>query len=172
MSWIDERIAERKALNARRKAIKEGAPAIYQALWDYIVDLLKEEAAASLGASSNGSPEDRVVSIPMTNPKGGDRPELHIRLSRREPQITVSGPGINLTFKFERFEDDLVSLEIGDSKISIEDAARKILDPFLFPDLPRKFRDYLLDNSRDLGHTRSGGDLNESYRRYQKVRNP
>ena len=53
-----------------------------------------------------------------------------------------------------------------------EDALADLEEIFEWSREKHPDRDYLLDNSCDLGHTICSGGLNESYRRYQKVRNP
>lgn len=142
MSFIDDRLAERKELERRNNLIDEHAIPIYEALWKKIAEHVKEAHEKGLPVLTNGSLQNRIVrmSVDPAPHQSGRRPD-EFRLVLKNDRISARGDrGLNLEFTLDVCPDGLVCLKAQGMEISVEEAAIRILDPFLFPDLPRLSR--------------------------------
>lgn len=149
MTWIDDRLAERDRRNERAERILSRAEEIFANLWKEIKHCVDEAKSKQLPVSANGSPYERVILIPdpIQPPRAfGEEvsrssvsKRLHVKLEKDTSKITVSGPPHEITI--DECEDNVVCLKINSKPISLPDAARAILDPFLFPELNEPERD-------------------------------
>lgn len=134
MTWIDRRIADLEALKTRRSMIREHALEIYEALWKEITEHLAEAKAKGFPVSTNGAPRKRLISLLKQN-LSGDSFELEVSLVDGKDRIRASGDRVDLFLDLDLCPDNVVCLKLAGRQISIEDAAIRILDPFLFPQL-------------------------------------
>ena len=135
MSWITDRIAERKAAQDRKALIFSEGENVFAALWVAILALTKEATANGFPVHTNGSPHARAVAY---TPPGDFQRQLEISLHREEGEIIAQGPDGNIKLLLDVGTDGVVGLKTTGPWLSLEQAAREILDPFLFPDLAKK----------------------------------
>lgn len=134
MTWIDDRLAERKASRERWGLIKQHADAVYEALWKQIVEYVTEAKSKSISVFTNGSVHHRIVSLSWPiKPATKDPDHLHVTMTRTS--IHARGEKVDLEFRFGAYPDGVVGLTLDGEPISTEATARRILDPFLFPEL-------------------------------------
>jgi hypothetical protein len=141
MSWLDDRLAEETALRSRHAAITAEATKVYDALWEQIMEFIEEGRKKSINLLTNASPYERIVRspvMPLSRESGHAAKELRLKLAKEKTSIVVSG-AVRLQFDLDVGADGVVCLKIGSEPVSIERAAVKVLDPFIFPDLPRKY---------------------------------
>jgi len=138
MTWFERRLADLEEHKRRLALIKQNAPAIYQQVWDEVVQHIREAKAKGWPVDTNGEPRKRAVMLQKQN-KSGDW-LLQVILADGKERIRVKGDlGIDFHFELDICEDGVVCLKLDGSRIHVEDAAIAILDPFLFPQLqPRE----------------------------------
>jgi len=142
MDWPRDRIIEAQAIEARTRLITERAPEIFESLWAEVKGLVEKAKKESLSILTNGSPEDRVLWLPVSpaqHQSVSHAKELHIRIAKDKRSITASGSGVDIRLEFDICDDGVVCLKSGGDQISVQDAGIKILDWFVFPGLPRKY---------------------------------
>ncbi len=142
MSWIDDRLAERDRRNERAELILSHAEEIFVNLWKEIKRCVEEAKSKGLHVSANGSPNEHVTLIPdpIQPPRAFGEEVSRSPVSKRlrvklekDAEITVDGPPHKIAI--DVCEDNAVCLKINGKPISLPNAARAILDPFLFPEL-------------------------------------
>lgn len=135
MTWFERRLADLEAHKQRLARIKQHAPAIYDQVWDEVVLYIAEARTKGWAVETNGAPRKRAVMLQKQN-KSGDW-LLEVILPDGKERIRVKGDhGIDFYIDLEVCpEDDVVCLTLDGSRISVEQAAEAILDPFLFPQL-------------------------------------
>ena len=141
MSWIDERVEQRRRLAERNKAVGEGAEVLYRDLWEEITAQTKEAQEKSVAVgTNNGSAHERIVWAPnvasLAQPM--NRRELKISLRKEIEQISVSGTEFSMNLSVAVGEDGVVCLKHNGEPVLIQEAARLILDQFLFPEFQTK----------------------------------
>jgi hypothetical protein len=132
MNWIEERLGQRRVLMERTRLIVEHTPKIYQAVWDEILVFVKDGQAAGMALSTGGSVSARVVRISSPGEPNLDR-ELTVGLSG--DKLTGYALGLMMCFDFDVCGDGVVCLKHEGARVSEREAARLLLDPFLFPEL-------------------------------------
>ena len=131
MSWIDERLAERKALADRNRLLDEHAVSIYEAVWEEMMKVVEEaKTKGGLALFPNGGLQKRHITWAVPS---NDR-TLNFTMKDKR-QIRASGTGVDLVFELDICDGGVVCLKYGVSQVSEQEAARAILDPFLFPEL-------------------------------------
>ena len=140
MSWIDERVEQRRRLVERNKAVAEGAEVLFNDLWQEITAQAKEAQEKSVAVGTDGSAHERIVWAPnvasLAQPM--NRRELKISLRKEIEQISVSGTEFSMNLSVAVGEDGVVCLKHNGKPVLIQEAARLILDQFLFPELQPK----------------------------------
>jgi hypothetical protein len=140
--WLEDRIAESAALQARSKYITDSAMEVYEFLWREIMQVIEDARKHKFPLFTDVSFDDRVISLsvdPGPPATHRNRDELHVRLAADKHSITAVGPRVNIVLNLDICEDGIVCLKSKGEHIAVKDAAIKILDCFLFPDLPRKY---------------------------------
>ena len=141
MSWIDERVEQRRRLAERNKALAEGAEVLFNNLWEEITAQAKEAQEKSVAVgTTNGSVHERLVWAPNVSSlaQPTNRRELKISLRKEREQIAVSGTEFSMILSIDVGEDGVVCLKHNGKPVLIQEAARLILDQFLFPELQTK----------------------------------
>ena len=140
MSWIDERVEQRRKLTERNRAVAEGAEVLFKALWEEISLQTKEAHEKSVPCGINGSGHERIVWTPNVSSlaQPTNRRELKINLLKEREQISVSGTEFSLILSIDVGVDGVVCLKHNGKPVLMQEAARLILDQFLFPDLQPK----------------------------------
>jgi len=126
MSWIDERLAQRKALNERNQLLDEHAAEIYAAIWKEMMTFVEE--AKSKGFTDllpNGTAQNRRLIL------GNPDHNRTIMLTMTDKRVIRGG---SLSFELDICDGGIVCLKHDGEQVSERDAARLILDPFLFPE--------------------------------------
>ena len=127
MTWIDDRLAQWTRKKENDRAIADCAEAIFNELWDEVKQFVHEANSKGFQLTTNGSPHQRVIQC---------RGEvLRITLNRDAEVISVEAPTFNFTLSFAVGNDGVVGLKCNEKRVSLFQAARLVLDPFLFPDL-------------------------------------
>jgi hypothetical protein len=134
MTWIDTRMADLEAWRKRNSTIRAHAADIYEALWKEIVEHLDEAKQKGFPLSTNGASRKRVVSLEKDN-KPGQHWELDVILVDPKDRIRAKGDRVDLFLDLDICPDGVVCLKLDGKQISLEEAAIRILDPFLFPQL-------------------------------------
>lgn len=140
MSWIDERVEQRRRLAERNKAVGEGAEVLFNDLWEEITAQTKEAQEKSVAVGTSGSAHERIVWAPNVSSlaQPTNRRELKISLRKEREQISVSGTEFSMILSIDVGEDGVVCLKHNGKPVLIQEAARLILDQFLFPELQTK----------------------------------
>ena len=146
MTWIDDRLAERQKRDEHEQLIADHAETIFNDLWAEIKRSVDEAKSKQIPVYTNGATYERVVLLSVIGPtrhaqvfgeqvsqQQSPPKRLHIKLAKDNSGIIISGPPEKLYFDVS--EDNVVCLKCDKNQISIHDAARAILDPFLFPEL-------------------------------------
>jgi len=146
LTWIDDRLAERQKRNEHEQLIADYAEKIFNDLWGEIKRSVEEAKTKQIPVYTNDAPYERAVFLSVTgltrhaqvfgeqaSQQQSPPKRLDIKLAKDNSGITISGPPGKLSF--DVCEDKVVCLKCGEKQISIHDAARAILDPFLFPEL-------------------------------------
>ena len=140
MSWIDERVQQRRRLAERNKAVAEAAEVLFNDLWQEITAQAKEAQEKSVAVGTDGSAHERIVWAPnvasLAQPM--NRRELKISLRKEIEQISVSGTEFSMNLSVAVGEDGVVCLKHNGTPVLIQEAARLILDQFLFPEFQTK----------------------------------
>ena len=140
MSWIDERVEQRRRLAERNKAVAEAAEVLFNDLWQEITAQAKEAQEKSVAVGTDGSAHERIVWAPnvasLAQPM--NRRELKISLRKEIEQISVSGTEFSMNLSVAVGEDGVVCLKHNGEPVLIQEAARLILDQFLFPEFQTK----------------------------------
>lgn len=140
MSWIDERVEQRRRLTERNKAVAEGAEVLFHDLWEEIAAQTKEAHDKFVQVGTNGSAYERIVWTPnvpsLAQPT--NRRELRINLHKEREEISISATEFSLNLSIDVCEDGVICLKHNGKRVLIQEAARLILDQFLFPELQPK----------------------------------
>ena len=130
MSWIDERLAERKALAERNRLLDDHAVSIYTAVWDEMMKLVEEAKTKGFALFPRGTLQKRHIlwAVPSN-----DRTLNFTMVDKR--QICATGDGVDLLFELDICDGGVVCLKHKSTQVSEQETTRLILDPCLFPEL-------------------------------------
>jgi hypothetical protein len=133
VDWISNKWSEYRTATANLAAIQQNADTIFGALWASIGEVrMAVEQSTRIGLDTNGTQNDRVV-IMVIGKEGKDSRWMNITLSADLRSITAKWKGApELSFTIEVCSDGVVCLKFGGREISSRDAARKIMEEFLF----------------------------------------
>lgn len=135
MSWIDDRLAAEKAMAEKEQSICESAETVFNDMWSYILGDVEEAKKKGKPVFTNGTQLDRIVRLSVLTFSPSQPKELHIALSKDKHSIAVSGE-LRMKFELDICPDGTVCPKDEQGKtVSYKEAARRILDPFLFPKL-------------------------------------
>jgi ribosomal protein L1 len=134
VSWIDERVAQLAELQRRNSLINDQAEKLYEALWTELVEFIKEARQKGFKVSTNGAQFRRTVILPETIPMTR---KVDIVLADDKHSISAKGHGMDVYLELSLDSDNIVFLSVDANKVSTREAAIKILDPLLFPELSR-----------------------------------
>jgi hypothetical protein len=136
IQWIDEALKQSRDLSYLNGEIQKHAPIVHQSLWDEIyaeLCVLVDKAERFRPCGTNGDSNDRILY--KVNPRGGYRIELHVKLSKGRDELLVNGDGVDVTFRIEKMKDGTFGLTYNGEEETYEEAAKRIMKPFLFPEL-------------------------------------
>ena len=140
MDWINERIEERKALIEQKNQIAEAV----QPLFGSLCGEIKKHVAAYCDAVGipqailfGGTYEEILLTIPkpgMVASPGEYLRRITLKVVKgKQPTISAGSIALNISI----CDDGSVCLSHNDDALSLKEAAVLVLDPFLFPELPR-----------------------------------
>ena|ERR1700683_308792 len=132
MSWIDDRLTQRRRRGNRDSLIASNAEKIYNELWHEVNGWIEAAQEKGIDLIPNGSPYERTITLP--DPPHSEPRVLTLSLNKAAQLISVSGLKSNFQLKFDVCADNRVCLKRGESEILLHDAAQQILDPFIFPE--------------------------------------
>jgi hypothetical protein len=142
MSWVDDRLDNQKRSEKERALISIHAEKVYNDLWKEISDRVDDAKKRGKPAETNGSPYERTVlmgagNIYQTRPE--DSRQLTITLARTEGKIiALDSDGNSLDIELMVSEGDIVRPKHQGRTLTIPEAAKLILEPFLFPPMPNR----------------------------------
>jgi hypothetical protein len=141
MSWIDERLAESGETERVNQLIAEGAEKVYEDLWKEVMGFAEEAKTKGFMIRPNDSPHERLLRL-FRDPHDQrlERAE-ELRLGLAPDKKTITGSTRTAQFRFDLDVCDggIICLKIDGGRISMRDAAIKIVDRWLFPSLPEKW---------------------------------
>ncbi|MFI5115960.1 MAG: hypothetical protein ACHP8B_04605 [Terriglobales bacterium] len=140
MSWIGGRLDERRQARQRADLIAPSLGKVFSDLWEEIKVSVNDAKARGIDISTNGTTWERKVILsrsPLPGESSREPDTLIIRVLKEKFVIAISGPQVNTEFQVDVCEDNVICLKQGGEQVGIHDATVRILDPFLFPDLPR-----------------------------------
>ena len=136
MTWLQSRMDDLEAWRQRNATIREHAITIYDALWQAIVEHLKEAKEKGFPVSMNGALQKRIVKLAKQN-NSSEHFEFELALVDSKTRIRAQGDRLNFMLDLDVCPDGVVCLKVAGKVISVEEGAVGILDPFLFPQLQR-----------------------------------
>jgi hypothetical protein len=128
MSWVHDR------LHAGKESRLVSSSNLYNELWDEISARVAEAQDGGMPVSTNGSSYERVVvygsssTLPYRKPR-----QLTITLARDKSEIVADSNSDSLDIPIEVGADGVAYLKHRGKQLSIPQAAKLILEPFLFP---------------------------------------
>jgi hypothetical protein len=127
MGWIDERLTQRKALSERNRLLDEHAAEIYAAVWKEMMAFVEEaKSKGFVDLLANGTAQNRRLIL------GTPENSRTLTLTMTDKRAIRAG---SLSFELDICDGGIVCLKHDGEQVSERDAARLILDPFLFPEL-------------------------------------
>lgn len=135
MSWIEERLSQRKEATRNSRMIADSAPKLYESLWACISSLIGEAKANGFPLETNGFAYERTVFMTMHPSTQKQPPKLEIALQPDNKKLNITGIKKPFSLSLAICDDGVVCFADGDKGLSIEETARRILEPFLFPEI-------------------------------------
>jgi hypothetical protein len=133
MEWIEQKLSEWRKMQGDLMAIEGAADSIFEQLWDDIAESARAADLHGMGIKTNGMPRHRTVIMakPMIARMTADR-KLAIDLADDRRRITTNSDAGNRDFTIEICPDGVVCLKLLSQRISIQDAAKEVMEDFLF----------------------------------------
>lgn len=133
MSWVDDRSNEEAKAEENRSKIGLYGDKLYEELWEEIADRVADARKRNLPYTTNGSAYERaVIKLTPRNHPPGEVDRMTVSLDRGEWKILVESDERNLTITMGLCKDEVVCLKHDGRTLSVPDAARLILEPFIF----------------------------------------
>jgi hypothetical protein len=135
VSWIDERLEEKRLWEEHKQIAFVKAGSLFQALWDEIARCATEAAQKGIPAATSTSAGNHLVYLP---PKAGvARKEIALTLAKDRTSIAITGSAVK-KLEIALSQGDSVCLKYDGKQISVPDAAILLLDPLFFEGLPAR----------------------------------
>jgi hypothetical protein len=132
MKWIDDAEEVKRDRKERYGRMRTEAPGIYVALWQELMRNVAE--AQKIARFDSIVAEEGLIKM---SPNGE---ALQVMLWTDELQIHASGVDVSIDLFLDVGDDGVVYLKFENERIEYPEAAREILQPFLFPELPPRWR--------------------------------
>jgi hypothetical protein len=134
MEWIEQKLSEWRKMQGDLMAIEGAADSIFEQLWDDIAESARVADLHGMGIKTNGMPRHRTVIMaqPLMVPRMAADRRLTIDLVENRRRITTNSDAGNKDFTIEICPDGVVCLKLLSQRISIQDAAREVMEDFLF----------------------------------------
>ena len=133
MTWIDDRIAERKERQQNNNLIIAGAETLFTSLWEEIVSEVEEAKQKGFLLTTNGSTFEKEIRMGSVAPPARTS-TLRISLKTDKHLVEVHyDRAEDIAFTLDVSKDNVVCLKKDGQQELLHDVAREILDPFLFP---------------------------------------
>ena len=134
--WIAKRYEERERRAWLKRTISQCAPALYNQLWDAIVVCIGEAQKHKETIITNGEPLARKAYLSVLPLKGQSfSPPRELGIFLRDDSIHAKIGVKSVMFEVGLDQDNIGLLLLDGTPISVNDAAEKIMDSYLFPDL-------------------------------------
>lgn len=134
MNWIDERIAERDNNARRDQLIRGSAEKIFNNLWQEVEMWIAEANNKGFALMTNGDPYERIVLQPVIPKAGQSRSnprKLTIKIVDKKA-IVATAEGMDIRLDLDLCANDVVCLKREGVQVSMDEAGRMLLEPFLF----------------------------------------
>ena len=128
MSWFEDRITERESVREHCRVIDANAIPVYEAVWRQIMEVVEEAGASGIILCPGGSSEERYLTLA--------RERLDYRLNSTERTISAAFGEQSVVLGLDVCDGGVVCMMHDGKRINERVAARLILDPFIFPELP------------------------------------
>lgn len=136
MSWMDDRLGERKVLEEREQRIFAEAPRLHGELWKEILKQI-EEAKTKGFKILMVDPDEIVLPVnPSPGPRSVNPRKLRLNLKKDHSVLVANMTGGDATFTIDLYNNEVV-LKHEDKVLSVSEATILVLDRFLFPELKR-----------------------------------
>jgi hypothetical protein len=134
MEWIKEGIDNWREAVRKSDLIAESAEGIFDDLWNEVVEISLAAKTQGMNLATNGAPSKRVVIMdPMHwGPKMVESRKLSIELAKNQRSIVAQSDAGEMVFEIAVCPDGVVCLKRGASKITAREAAKEIMQSFLF----------------------------------------
>ena len=137
MSWVDGHFKDHERAEKESAKVRLRAEQLYDELWKEITDRVMDARNGGMLVSTNGSSYERVVLLGgavMLRPFS-EAKQLTITLEdRRKIVVTWEDGTIEIPLRVR--PDGVVCLTHQARELTIPEAAKLILEPFLFPPRP------------------------------------
>jgi precorrin-2 methylase len=137
VSWIDDRIEEKRLLEEHKQVAFVKAGSLFQALWDEIARCATEAAQKGIPAATSMAAGTHVVYLSSPPKAGAARKEIALTLAKDRTSIVITGSAVK-KLEIALSQGDSVCLKHDGKQISVPEAAILLLDPFLFEGLPAR----------------------------------
>jgi hypothetical protein len=136
MDWIEQGLDDWRKASSDLQVVTESADGIFTQLWEDIKEIVIAAEKQGIRLMTNGSPQKRVV-IMLANssffgkPLPADR-KLAIDLAADRSSIVARSDAGEIHLKIEVCSDGVVCLKYQSHPITSRDAAKDIMQDFLF----------------------------------------
>lgn len=133
MSWVDDRLKRQERTEAERAFISVHAATLYDELWEEVSNRVDDARKGGMLVSTNGSAYQRAVLLGAPANRAYREPEqLVIALARDTWEIVAEAETVHIKIPLGVCTDGVVCLKHEGRRLTIHDAAKMILEPFLF----------------------------------------
>jgi hypothetical protein len=134
--WIDEKMAAYRKARKNLEAVAASADMIFGQLWGEIEAIIEGISNRGMQLETNGSPRNRVLIMGLP-PHGSERDQrrrLNLALASAPGAVTITAKSDadETIFNIEVGSDDIVCLKKQGHELTIQEAARAVMEPFLF----------------------------------------
>jgi hypothetical protein len=138
VSWIDERLEEKRLWEERKQIAFVKAGSLFEALWDEIARCATEAAQKGIPAATSMAAGNHVVYLSSPPTKAGvARKEITLTLAKDRTSIAIAGSAVK-KLEIALSHGDSVCLKHDGNEITVSDAAILLLDPLFFEGLPAR----------------------------------
>ena len=135
MEWLERRITELQEAKDHKVLLEGTADEVFANLWTEVKAVVSVALQQRISLETNGKPLARVVRMITARAINSAIPEsreLVIKLAEHSRWITAESDAGKDSFFLSVDSDGVVFLKFHDQPISAKDAAKEIMDAFLF----------------------------------------
>lgn len=133
--WIDSKLDAHHKSFSEVQTIRNGADELYEHLWKEVVALSQYAATKGMRTFTNGTAYERVVAMslmPTTDQQVTTPRKLKLALPEDRRKIIASWDSEKIEFALGVYPDGVLVIKRGEAPVSPKEAAKLIMEPFLF----------------------------------------